>query len=292
MLSGGGKSSAEGASDVEPGINGRNHSDGPDPRTGMSREGSSDMKGDLGQNRCEAPNPNIGTSMDLQSQAKAPLPDSVPLETEASGVSQDQHDSLNHRNGQAVELSKEEKGGLSKDRGDPYYRNNCTPVGVGATTEGPNHSEGPNPAASIGGPNHSEGPNPTTGIDGPNHGEGPTPPTDTSQEAPLGDNASDHTPVHTNTSSSLEELEPQTTPATKRNKQRNLNNTSIQTPCIGNPNKRNKRAAPPSHRRSKRSRRPTTRYTAYTWTSVPQEGDAVFEEADVTSALTLLSALV
>ena len=58
MLSGGGKSRAEGASDVELGINGRNHSDGPDPRNDMSREGLSDMKGDLGQNQSEEPDPN------------------------------------------------------------------------------------------------------------------------------------------------------------------------------------------------------------------------------------------
>ena len=122
----------------------------------MSREGSSDMKGNLGQNRCEAPNPNTDTPMDVQSQAKAPLPDSVPLETEASGVSQDQHDLLNHRNGQAVELSKEEKGGSSKDRGNPYHRNNCTPVGVGASIDGSNHSEGPTPTVGIDGPNHTQ----------------------------------------------------------------------------------------------------------------------------------------
>ena len=110
-----GESSDKEASDVGTDVDGSNHSEGPTP-TDISREGSSDMKGKLGQNRCEAPNPNTDTPMDVQSQAKAPLPDSVPLETEASGVSQDQHDLLNHRNGQAVELSKEEKGGLSKDR--------------------------------------------------------------------------------------------------------------------------------------------------------------------------------
>ena len=68
----------------------------------MSREGSSDMKGNLGQSQCEGPNPNTDTPMDLQSQTKATLPDSVPLEAEASGMSQDQHDLLSHRDGQAV----------------------------------------------------------------------------------------------------------------------------------------------------------------------------------------------
>ena len=138
MLSGGGKSSAEGASDVEPGINGRNHSDGPDPRTGMSREGSSDMKGDLGQNQSEEPDPNTDTPMDLWSQAKAPLSDSVPQVAEAGGMRKDQGDFPCLRDEPAVTVildtsstnganyrsnpEEAEKRSRSKDQGDLSYR--------------------------------------------------------------------------------------------------------------------------------------------------------------------------
>ena len=92
MLTGGEKSGTGETSDVEPGINGRNHSDGPDPRTGMSREGLSDMKGDLGQNQSEEPDSNTETPIDLWSQAKAPLSDSVPQVAEAGGMRKDQGD--------------------------------------------------------------------------------------------------------------------------------------------------------------------------------------------------------
>ena len=46
MLTSGGRSSTEGVSDVGADIDGFNHSEGP-TLTNMSREGSSDMKGNL-----------------------------------------------------------------------------------------------------------------------------------------------------------------------------------------------------------------------------------------------------
>ena len=138
MLTGGEKSVTEETSDVEPGINGRDHSDGPDPRTGMSREGLSDMKGVLGQNQSEEPDSNTDTPIDAGSQTKAPLSDSVPQVAEAGGMRKDQGDfpclrdepaatgilGASSTNGANYRSNPEEaeRRNRSKDRGNLCYR--------------------------------------------------------------------------------------------------------------------------------------------------------------------------
>ena len=216
MLTGGEKSGTGETSDVEPGINGRSHSDGPDPRTGMSREGLSDMKGVLGQNQSEEPDSNTDTPIDAWSQAKAPLSDSVPQVAEAGGMRKDQGDfpclrdepaatgilgasSTNSANYRSNPEEAERRSG-SKDQGDLSHRRDVPTQlgwvrgGAGARTKATCPTDRDVPLQEV---NH-DGCKPVgagAGTDGDDHRHRPTL-ADTSKEGKASDDAPSRTRIN------------------------------------------------------------------------------------------------